>query len=70
MVCTGVFSLVALIVFAVRGQVDWIPGLILGIGTVAGAMISVRFAISVNQNTLKWLLFVMVTLSCGAAMLF
>jgi hypothetical protein len=68
-VCTGVFSGVALVVFAVRGQVLWVPGLILATGTVIGAMISVRFAIKVSQNTLKWLLLIMVTITCGAAML-
>ena len=68
-VCTGVFSGVALVVFAVRGQVLWVPGLILATGTVIGAMISVRFAIKVSQNTLKWLLLIMVTMTCGAAML-
>ncbi len=68
-VCTGVFSAVALFIFALRGQVLWVPGLILASGTIIGAMISVRFAIKVSQNTLKWFLLVMVTLTCGAAML-
>ena len=68
-VCTGVFSGVALIVFAMRGQVLWVPGLILAVGTVIGAMISVRFAIKVSQNTLKWVLLIMVTITCAAAML-
>ncbi len=68
-VCTGVFSGVALIIFALRGQVLWVPGLILASGTIIGAMISVRFAINVSQNTLKWFLLVMVTITCGAAML-
>ncbi len=67
-VCTAVFSGVALLVFATRDQVLWIPGLILAVGSVAGAMISVKFAIKVSQNTLKWLLMIMVSLSCGAAM--
>lgn len=68
-VCTGVFSGVALVVFAVRGQVLWVPGLILAIGSVIGAMISVRFAIKVSQNTLKWLLLIMVSIACGAALI-
>ncbi|MCH7742466.1 MAG: sulfite exporter TauE/SafE family protein [Proteobacteria bacterium] len=68
-VCTGVFSGVALLVFVFRDQVSWIPGLILAVGTVTGAMVSVRFAINVSQNTLKWLLLVMVSITCGAAML-
>ncbi|MFP6807509.1 MAG: sulfite exporter TauE/SafE family protein [Pseudomonadales bacterium] len=67
-VCTAVFSGVALIIFAVRGQVLWVPGLVLALGSVVGAMISVRFAIKVQQNTLKWMLLVMVTISCGAAL--
>ena len=70
MVCTAIFSVVALAVFMTRGQVLWIPGLILAVGMVVGASLSVRFAISVSQNTLKWILFVMVTLSCGGAMFF
>jgi uncharacterized membrane protein YfcA len=70
MVCTAIFSVVALAVFMARDQVLWIPGLILAVGMVAGASLSVRFAISVGQNTLKWILFVMVTLSCGGAMFF
>ena len=69
-VCTAVFSGVALIVFALRGQVWWIPGFLLAIGSIAGAMISVRFAINVSQNTLKWILFVMVTATCAGAFFF
>ncbi len=69
MVATAVFSFVALIVFVLRDQVLWIPGLVLAIGMSAGAMVSVRFAIKVSQNTLKWILFVMVTLTCGGALI-
>lgn len=70
MVCTAIFSVVALAVFMARDQVLWIPGFILAVGMVIGASLSVRYAISVSQNTLKWLLFVMVTLSCGGAFFF
>ena len=68
MVCTAVFSFVALGIFVFRDQVLWVPGLILAVGTVTGALVSVRFAINVGQKTLKWILFVMVSLTCGAAM--
>lgn len=68
-VATGVFSVVALAVFVVRDQVMWIPGLILGVGTVVGAALSVKFAISVSQTTLKYLLLVMVSLTCAGALL-
>ncbi|MBL6691917.1 MAG: sulfite exporter TauE/SafE family protein [Pseudomonadales bacterium] len=69
-VCTAIFSAVALAVFALRGQVWWIPGVVLAIGSILGAMASVRFAINVSQNTLKWILFVMVTASCAGAVIF
>ncbi|MFN3238962.1 MAG: TSUP family transporter, partial [Pseudomonadales bacterium] len=68
-VATGVFSVVALGVFVWRDQVLWVPGLILGVGTVVGAALSVKFAVSVSQSTLKWLLLIMVSLTCAGAML-
>lgn len=68
MVCTGALSLVALIVFVIRDQVLWIPGLILAVGTIVGAVIGVRFAVRMSQRVLKWVLFVMVTISCAAAL--
>lgn len=67
MVATAVFSIVALAVFIPRGQVLWVPGLILAVGSAVGASISVKFALNVSQSTLKWLLFVMVSLSCLGA---
>lgn len=70
MVATAAFSFAALIVFVFRDQVLWIPGLILAAGTVTGAMVSVKFAVNVSQNTLKWILFVMVSLTCGGALFF
>lgn len=70
MVCTAVFSIVALAVFITRGQVYWVPGLLLAAGMVSGAMVSVRFAVSAPQNTLKWIVFAMVCLTCGGALFF
>ena len=67
MAITAALTVIALIVFVVRGQVLWIPGLVLAIGTVAGAMLSVQFAIKVPQSVLKWVLFVMVLITCVAA---
>lgn len=68
-VCTAIFSAVALTVFALRGQVWWIPGVVLAVGSILGAMASVRFAINVSQNTLKWILFFMVSATCAGAVL-
>lgn len=69
-VCTAALSLLALIVFIVRDQVLWIPGLILAAGTVLGAILSVKFAINVGQVVLKWILFIMVTIVCLMAWMF
>lgn len=70
MVCTATFSFVALVVFVARDQVLWAPGLILAAGMVVGTSLSVKFAISMPQNTLKWFLFIMVTLTCVGALLY
>jgi hypothetical protein len=69
-VCTAVFSAVALFVFTLQGQVWWIPGLMLAAGSILGAIMGVRFSISVDQNTLKWFLFVMVIIACAGAIFF
>lgn len=69
-VATAVFSGLALAVFVFMGQVSWIPGLVLAVGSMIGAALSVRFAISVSQTVLKWILFIMVSITCAMAMLF
>jgi len=66
-VCTAVFSGVALLIFALRDQVWWVPGVILALGSIAGASFSVHFALKVGQNTLKWILFIMVSATCAGA---
>lgn len=65
---TGALTLIALAVFIARDQVLWVPGLLMASGTVVGATLSVRFAVTVPQHVLKWALFTMVLLSCGAAL--
>lgn len=69
MACTMVFGGVALLVFALRGQVLWIPGLIVGVATIIGVQLSVRFAIGAQQKTLKWIFLAMAMVVCVAAML-
>ena len=68
MLCTLVFSAVALTVFIIQGQVQWLPGLIVGASTIVGVHFSVKFAISAKQATLKWILLVMAILVCLAAL--
>ncbi len=69
-VCTALFSIAALFVFAVTGHVDWLQGVILAAGTTLGATLSVRFALNVSQRIMKWALFIMVCLTAGSALIF
>lgn len=68
-VCTLGFTLIALALFVLRDQVWWIPGLILAVGSIAGAYISVKITINVSQNTLKWFLFLMTIFASATALL-
>lgn len=70
MVCTLAFTSVSLGIFIWFDLIAWIPGLVLAVGTMIGTYASVRFAVSVEQNTIKWILFVMTLVSCVAAVLF
>jgi len=69
MAATAIFAAVALVVFVARGQVLWIPGLVLAVGCMIGVRLSVKFAISVPQNVLRWFLLVIVIAVCIAAWL-
>ena len=61
------FTAVSLIIFIYNDQVRWIPGLILGIGSITGAVIGVKLAIRASQRSLKWFLFIMTLVASGAA---
>lgn len=67
-VCLVAFTGLALLVFVVRGQVWWVPGLILACGSMVGAHIAVKFAIRADPAVLKWFLFLMTLVACGTAM--
>lgn len=45
---------VALVIFALHGAVIWAAGLILAVGTVAGAWIGVRFAVKRGAKAIRW----------------
>jgi uncharacterized membrane protein YfcA len=68
--CVLAFTLLALLVFIWKGQVLWVPGLILACGSMAGAHIAVSFAINAKPSTLKWFMFVMTVCGSIAAMVF
>lgn len=57
---TVVFTVVAMAIFVVRDQVLWIPGLLVALGSVIGTNVAIRFAVSIPQQWLRWLLLVLV----------
>lgn len=67
LVCTAIFGAVALTVFAWRGQVLWVPGLIIAAGTLIGVNVSVKFAVKAKQETLRHILLVTVIGVCAGA---
>lgn len=69
MVATGVFGLVSLVVFVYAGLVDWVPAIVLAIATIAGSHVGVRYAVNLDPKAFRWILFVMVAVSCVAALL-
>lgn len=68
-VCTVAFTGVALALFIFNDQVAWLPGILLAIGSTAGAWIAVNIAINVEAKTMKWFLFVMTLVAVAAATL-
>jgi len=69
LVCSLAFTGVALLVFIVDDLVQWLPGLVLAVGMMAGASIAVKISLDISQKTMKWFLFVM-TLAASAAAMF
>jgi uncharacterized membrane protein YfcA len=68
-VCNAVLTFVALVIFVMHEQVQWLPGLLLAVGTMLGAHFSVKVAIKASQSALKWFMFFMTLAACSAAML-
>ena len=64
---TGSFTVLALAVFVARGQVAWLPGLLVAAGTLLGVRLGVGFAHRVSPGVLKRILLVMVLAVCLAA---
>lgn len=68
LVVVAAFTLVALVVFVIRGQVAWGPGLVLAVGTVVGARLGVRFALAVRGVVIRRFVFVAIVALAGAAL--
>jgi uncharacterized protein len=48
------FTLGALLVFAGKGQVQWIPGLTLAIGTITGGIVGAKIVIKDGARWVRW----------------
>jgi len=68
LVCNLAITVIALVVFVFRDQVQWLPGLILAVGTMVGAYLGVKVAIKASAIALKWFVFLMTLVACGAAL--
>lgn len=69
LVCTLAFTVVALAVFIVQGQIWWDVGLVLAAGNILGSIIGVKIALKLSPNTLRTILFVMTVVAVAAAFL-
>jgi uncharacterized membrane protein YfcA len=69
LLCTIGFTMVALLVFIYEGLVNWYYGFILSIGFIAGAVVGVKFAISVSANNMRKALFGLTLFACVAVYL-
>lgn len=68
--CALAFTSVALIIFIIFDLVWWIPGLILAVGSMAGAHLAVKIAVRASQNSIKWFLFLMTLCAVVAGLVF
>lgn len=59
----AMLTLVALGTFIAYGQVEWLPGFVLGIGTVGGALLGVRVALTRGQGAIRAIIVVAVVLT-------
>ncbi|RMH39380.1 MAG: sulfite exporter TauE/SafE family protein [Deltaproteobacteria bacterium] len=67
LVCTLVFGVVALAVFARAGQVAWGPAAVLAASTVVGSQLGVRFAVRAPPAAVRWIVFCAVVATCAGA---
>jgi len=52
--------LVALTIFLINDQVEWIPGLIMGAGSIVGALIASRLAVKKGINFVRYVIIVLI----------
>lgn len=67
--CSSIFSVAALVVFVIAGQVAWVPAAVLAVATVVGSLLGVRFAIRVPHAVLRYIVLACVIATCVAALI-
>ncbi len=65
--CIFLFSIVSLSVFAAGGAVDWVVGIPLSLGTLAGALVGARLTLRAGERVLRGLVSVL-TLAFAVAL--
>jgi uncharacterized membrane protein YfcA len=60
---TTLFTLAALPVFIIFGQVDYLVGLFLALGSMAGAYAGAKLAIKNGAPVIRWIVMIMILLS-------
>lgn len=68
--CALAFTSVALVIFVMVGEVLWIPGLVLGLGSMLGAHLAVKVAVKASQDSIKWFLFLMTLFAVIGSLIF
>ncbi len=69
LVCTSLFGIVALGIFVVADQVEWISATVLAVATILGSQLGVRFAVKASPKVLRGIVFVAVVASVVAVLL-
>ncbi|MEX2160891.1 MAG: sulfite exporter TauE/SafE family protein [Anaerolineales bacterium] len=60
------FTIASLLVFTANDQVDWIAGLILGLGNMLGAWVAARLAVTKGSGWVRWVLMATVAVSAAS----
>jgi uncharacterized membrane protein YfcA len=57
------YTPVALIVFILNNQINWAYGLMIALGTIAGAYFAARMAVKKGAKFLKWVIIVIILIT-------
>jgi uncharacterized membrane protein YfcA len=58
-----IFTIFALIVFILNDQVEWLGGLVMGVGNMAGARVAAKLAIKKGAGFVRWILILILIFS-------